>query len=155
MKDLTFYQRGRRYGYTSCFLWPENIALSQIWIRTRNLSICSRTRYHWTNATRLASAYLYTPTQPRIHLEIRLVIEILFFSPYPRIRLSNVFSINMYSIKPSTGYIAKIYAKGLANKFYLIVKEKKKEMHIRYFVQLKLLSHIVAWVYLKWIVTKT
>ena len=28
------------------FLWPENFTLNQGKIRTRNLSICSRTRYH-------------------------------------------------------------------------------------------------------------
>ena len=34
------------------FLWPEKFTLGQCRIRTTDLSICSRTRYHWTNAPR-------------------------------------------------------------------------------------------------------
>ena len=33
------------------FLCPEKFALGQCRIRTTDISICSRTRFHWTNAT--------------------------------------------------------------------------------------------------------
>ena len=46
------------------FLCPEEFALGQCMIRTRNFSICSRTRYHWTNASHLlSSANLCSPLE--------------------------------------------------------------------------------------------
>ena len=35
------------------FMSPEKFALGQSGVRTRDLSICSLTRYHWTNAPQL------------------------------------------------------------------------------------------------------
>ena len=43
------------------FLCPEKFALGQCRIRTRDLSICSRTLYHWTNALRQRKHLFFIP----------------------------------------------------------------------------------------------